>query len=71
MNKGRIAILVVLVVGLLVTLNFLSWTNPNVVKESPKMSPTLSSSFFTYLSPLLAGIVIVGIVTLWIIVVNK
>jgi len=70
MIKGRIAILIVLVVGLILILYFLSWTTPKVIQESPKAnSNALTSSFFTNFSPFLAGIIIVGIITLWIIVV--
>ncbi len=72
MKKGRIAIIALLVIGLFLILYFLSWTTPKVIQESPKTnSNAIAHQLFTNISPLLAGIVIVGITALWIIVVTK
>ena len=72
MKKGRIAVLTLLIIGLFLILYFLSWTTPKVIQESPKAnSDAIAPQLFKNLSPLLAGIVIVGITALWIIVVNK
>ena len=70
MDKMQIGMLVIAVIGLLLILNFLSWTNAKVI-DGLTENPEQESSFKSNLLIFLAGVLIVGVVAVWVVVVAR
>lgn len=69
MKKKQTIFVILLILGLILVLNFVSWATPNVINESP--SNQFSSSILSNLIPLFTGVIIVGMAAIWIFVVMK
>mgnify|MGYP001572093578 CR=1 FL=1 len=68
MRKTQIITLIILVLALILIINFLSWTDSYVVKETDNKNNYLITSLISSISSLIAGILIVGVVAIWVIV---
>ena len=69
MEKKQTITIILLVLGLIFILNFISWATPNVIQETSNAQ--FSPSVMSKIIPLFSGILIVGIAAIWIFVVMK
>ena len=69
MEKKQTITIILLILGMILLLNFISWATPNVIQETSNAQ--FSPSMLSKIIPMFSGILIVGITAIWIFVVMK